>query len=86
MVINLTVGKKIRGCFEELAALLPRLSAIRSSWRGGDRDAEAFNAVMKARLLRSRRSRQPARRRSRKTIGATRVPLGLWRSISLEIP
>jgi len=82
MVISLTVGKKkYVDVSEELAALLPKLAAIRQELSAAvDRDTEAFNGVMKAfgwpkETEEQNMARQAAIQEA--TIGATRVPLGV---------
>ena len=82
MVINLTVGKKkYADVSDQLAALLPKLSAIRRELSAAvDRDTEAFNAVMKAFGLPKETEAQIKTRQAaiqEATIGATRVPLGV---------
>jgi len=82
MVINLTVGKKkYADVSDELAALLPKLTALRQELSAAvDRDTEAFNAVMKAFGLPKETEEQVKSRLAaiqEATIGATRVPLGV---------
>ncbi|HEX7344213.1 MAG TPA: cyclodeaminase/cyclohydrolase family protein [bacterium] len=85
MVINLTVGKKkYADVSEELAALLPKLSAIRQELcTAVDRDTEAFNEVMTARSLPKETEEQIKARQAaiqEATIGATRVPLSVMQA------
>jgi len=82
MVINLTVGKrKYADVSAELAALLPKLAQIRADLEAAvDRDAAAFNEVMKAYSLPKETEAQNRARAAaiqEATIGATQVPLGV---------
>jgi formiminotetrahydrofolate cyclodeaminase len=82
MVINLTVGKKkYVDVSEELSSLLPKLTTIRNELAHAvDRDAEAFNAVMKAFGMPKETDEQIRARSAaiqEATVEATRVPLSV---------